>query len=379
VTGAPLAPAMPGPEPMRRRGADPVAGERRARLALLGASTLAALLVCELAARVWLPAAPAFGYPQLHYRPDPEVVFSFIPGEVGFTADKLVRINARGLRGPLVPYARTPGRVRILFLGDSLVFGYGVGDDATVTARLAAALAARGVPAEVVNAGVPAYDTELEARYLEHEGRRYAPDWVVVGVCWNDIVDVSRMRVSPDGLLGRGDRPGRLEALVESGPAYGVRNLLKRSRLAYVTLAALRGLRAPDELTRLRTQVLDGEDTEDVERGWTQVDAAVARMARLATREGFRLLLVTFPIPAAVATPFPLSTYPRRVLEIGTRRGVPVLDLTTIFRPAYHGHESLFVAYDGDHPNAAGHALAATAIADWLVARGVSDFRAGGA
>jgi lysophospholipase L1-like esterase len=337
-------------------------------LVLLAASTVLALLVCEVAARAWLPAAPAFGYPQLRYRPDPELVFSFIPGETGFTADQLVRINARGLRGAVVPYERTPGRARILFLGDSITFGYAVPDEATVTSRLSAALGARGIEAEVINAGVPAYDTELETRYLEHEGRRYAPDWVIVGVCWNDIVDVSGMQVSPDGLLGRSDRPGRLEAITESRAAYAIRNLVKRSRLAYGALTAARGLRAPDELTRLRTALLDGNETDDVRRGWERVDAAVDRIARLSAREGMRPLLVTFPVPAAVGGAFPASAYPRRVAEIGARHAVPVVDLDPVFRRAYRGHESLFVAYDGDHPNATGHALAAGAIADFLAA-----------
>jgi len=35
---------------------------------------------------------------------------------------------------------------------------------------------------------------------------------------------------------------------------------------------------------------------------------------------------------------------------------------TGVFQSAFHGHESLFIPFDGDHPNAAGHDLAAREI-----------------
>jgi lysophospholipase L1-like esterase len=357
----------------------PAARAWRTNLAVVAASTLVALLACETFARRWFPTAPAFGYPQLRYRPDPVRVFTFVPGEIGFTADRLVHVNERGLRGPVVPYERTPGRLRVLVLGDSIVFGYGVDDDETVTSRLAEHLAARGDTPEVVNAGVPAYDTELEARFLEQEGWRYRPDWIVVGVCWNDVVDVSRMRVSPEGLLGRSDGPSGVDRLLESRPAFAVRNLLKRSRLAYAALTAWRGRSAPDELGRLRAALLDGVEGADIEAGWARMDAAVDRIARVARRARARALLVTFPIPAAVVTPHPRSAYPRRVREIGARHGVPVVDLEPAFRYAYRGYESLFIAYDGDHPNAAGHALAADVIAQAMIGGGAADHVTAGA
>ena len=47
--------------------------------------------------------------------------------------DKSVAINERGFRGPVVPYERTPGKHRLVFLGDSITFGYGVRDEEVVT------------------------------------------------------------------------------------------------------------------------------------------------------------------------------------------------------------------------------------------------------
>jgi acyl-CoA thioesterase-1 len=50
------------------------------------------------------------------------------------------------------PAAEAP--VRIVALGDSIVAGFGLPADATFTARLQQALAAKGIAAEIVNAGV---------------------------------------------------------------------------------------------------------------------------------------------------------------------------------------------------------------------------------
>ncbi len=56
-----------------------------------------------------LPAPLPWLYPQLGYRADPALIFAMAPNQRGYSADKEVMINERGLRGPVVPYDRTPG------------------------------------------------------------------------------------------------------------------------------------------------------------------------------------------------------------------------------------------------------------------------------
>jgi hypothetical protein len=75
-----------------------------------------------------------------------------------------VRVNALGLRGVETTLAPAPGAVRILVLGDSVVFGQGVALDETFPARLAVRLGARWqMPVEALNAGAQGYDTVAEA------------------------------------------------------------------------------------------------------------------------------------------------------------------------------------------------------------------------
>src|SRR5262245_55257260 len=54
----------------------------------------------------------------------------------GVLFDKPTTVNSRGYRGKEYPYERTPGKTRVLLLGDSITFGLLVGDDETFASRL---------------------------------------------------------------------------------------------------------------------------------------------------------------------------------------------------------------------------------------------------
>jgi len=105
--------------------------------------------------------------------------------------------------------------VRILGFGDSLMAGYGLDQEDGFTARLEAALRARGVAAEVVNAGVSG-DTSSGGRarldwVLAAQPR--APDLVILELGGNDAlrgIDPAITRANIDAMIallkGRGIR-----------------------------------------------------------------------------------------------------------------------------------------------------------------------------
>ncbi len=91
--------------------------------------------------------------------------------------------NADGLRDRSYPRERTPGRRRILVLGDSVVWCWGVEQADCFTERLEAALP----DTDVINAGVPAYSTAQEMLFYERDGRRYRSDLVLLVFVPNDV------------------------------------------------------------------------------------------------------------------------------------------------------------------------------------------------
>lgn len=103
-----------------------------------------------------------------------------------------VRINALGLRGPEIAREPTPGRTRILVLGDSHTFGYYLEEEETWPARLEARLQAQGSDVEVVNAGCGGWSIDSQTLFALERGVRIAPDHVIVGFFGNDLADLQR-------------------------------------------------------------------------------------------------------------------------------------------------------------------------------------------
>jgi hypothetical protein len=99
-----------------------------------------------------------------------------------------LEFNSKGLRGPERPYAKPAGTFRTLLLGDSFTDGYTVAEAQSVRADLERELAGHGCPRnEVFNSGAIGYSTDQEYLFYGLEGRKYAPDAVVVLFCSNDL------------------------------------------------------------------------------------------------------------------------------------------------------------------------------------------------
>ena len=106
----------------------------------------------------------------------------------GLDFGHLATVNSRGYRGTEHPYAKNPGHVRVVMLGDSIAYSAGVDDDRTFSALLER----RRPDLEVVNLAVGGYGTDQELIKLEQEGLRYHPDVVILHFClFSDYTDNS--------------------------------------------------------------------------------------------------------------------------------------------------------------------------------------------
>ncbi len=102
--------------------------------------------------------------------------------------EKQVILNRNGLRDREIPYTNPVGESRILSLGDSVTFGWGVDQGQTFSDHMESLLKKRTDRQwEVINAGVNGYNTEQEQIWLELEGLKYSPKIVVLTYVGNDI------------------------------------------------------------------------------------------------------------------------------------------------------------------------------------------------
>lgn len=88
------------------------------------------------------------------------------------------RINSKGLRDNETNYHKPKGIFRIVLLGDSRTFGYGV----PVEKHFSKLLEGYFNAVEVINLGVSGFGVDQELLYLRSEGFKYAPDLVIAYV-----------------------------------------------------------------------------------------------------------------------------------------------------------------------------------------------------
>jgi lysophospholipase L1-like esterase len=293
----------------------------------------------EIFIRMTQPIAAAYDYaPCCDYVLTPGQTFRFSKRQF----DTRITVNRMGLRGPL-PDLTVPRR--ILILGDSFAFGYGVQDDESFPALLQARL---GASAAVVNAGHSGYDTRRELGYLGAYGERFRPTTVIVAFVLNDVLSNPGkvwFNAVPDGWLRY--FPLRATANFLS---YLIRNpqelffkLGLNDDYDYTSRDALACLR-PDGCT---------EDWRITERYLRDI-AAAARKA------GARPLIVHVPVKEEIA-PTPGVAYDpagaeRRLKAFGAAEGVPVVALRDALR------EVDYFPVDG-HWTPEGHRRAAARIA----------------
>ncbi len=112
----------------------------------------------------------------------------------------LATINSLGFRGPEFAVERRPGVVRILAMGDSFTYGWGVAVEEAWPAVLERNVRAAGLDVEIANLGHPGGESTQYATLAERVIPLLRPDLVVVAmVPGNDIYQLDNPRmITPD-------------------------------------------------------------------------------------------------------------------------------------------------------------------------------------
>lgn len=128
---------------------------------------------------------------------DPAVPYRLKPNLDGRFAGKPFKTNSRHMRSPEVALAKPAGVLRVAGLGDSVGFGWGVGQDETFLAVLAEMLSKKhGRPVQQLNLSCPSYNTAVETAVYERMARPFRPDLAVMLFVANDF-DLPSMMLEP--------------------------------------------------------------------------------------------------------------------------------------------------------------------------------------
>jgi lysophospholipase L1-like esterase len=293
--------------------------------------------------------------------PDDDLIFELAPRLRGRFLGAPLRTDERGVRVPAEPRPpAAPGALRVVALGDSHTFGWGVSYEDTFAARLARRFETDhpGGPAvEVVNLGVPGYNTHQEVESLAAKGLTPRPDLVVMLADRNDLglaafiqtprdtfglersflLDLVQIRLK---LLLRGDRFRNVR------PPRGLAKTQHElgERLLYDVTAA--------DLARIppRYRAMAGRRA---------VDRALDRLAGMTRARGVPVIFAFYE----EGLDEPLRD---ALLRAAAERGLDTVDLATPVARALGASgrpiESLFVSAGDPHPAPGYHALIADAI-----------------
>lgn len=163
----------------------------RDKIILLFFSIFISLIAAEMATRTFDPLGISYfeeaGKYHLDKEPDSVLVYKHMPGLTRIYQGVEVSINERGLRDR-APTKKREGELRLLLLGDSVTFGWGVPVAQTFSRRLEAILSLRlERPVRTVNAGVGSYNTVQEYAFLKKYAYTIEPDIVSLLYVTNDI------------------------------------------------------------------------------------------------------------------------------------------------------------------------------------------------
>lgn len=170
------------------------APSRRKRLLQNLALSLVSFLLCLVAFEFILRLA-GYGGVEI-YQPDPKLYWKLKPNQDSYTkiGHKPSHINSHSTRGPDFQTRKPVHTIRILSLGDSRTYGWGLADNETYSYRLQVLLqnyVPKDEQVEVINAGVDAWSYPQMEVYFRDIGLNYQPDVVVLAGAnlWTQFTD----------------------------------------------------------------------------------------------------------------------------------------------------------------------------------------------
>ena len=349
---------------------------------------------------------------ELQYEPNPYYGWGHTPNSeiLKHQPEGMVNVvtNSAGLRDEEHQYVKPHDVFRILVLGDSFAEAIQVPLQNSFPRLLQGLSNAKGIvgrlPVEVINSGTSGYGTDNELLFFRWEGKKYAPDVVILELClcndirnnWykleNVVVGGFKKPYFVPGADGDGLILQRFPFYREATLFAPVRSWLNRHVRLYPFLRESRdrlmaASGGASSAIPLDYQLYLKESSEEWDIAWHVTHGLLRELHRDVVASGARLFVMVVPTRFQVRSQDwrqVLETYgdmknheweidkPNRLLrQMLERERIDYVDLLSPFRKyTNQSDSSLYLASDG-HWNREGHRLASQIIFEELTQRGM--------
>lgn len=267
---------------------------------------------------------------------NPKIGHIHRPNVTAYAMGVDIHTNSGGFRDREFLIKKKPEVERILMIGDSLTFGWGVTVDNTTAKKLEKILLSNERKVEVINAGIGNTNTTMQVENFLTSHKKYQPDTIILNYFINDAEPV---------------------------PIYTAPSFLVKHSYAYHFLKG----RIDIFLRKFSDTRQDWKqyyhNLYEKEGYWIKTSKAIRNLALYCHKHGIDLKVVNYPVIREL-NPYPFHRITDIVRKVADENSIEFLDLYASIKE--QKENTLWVTVLDPHPNAKANAIYASAIAHWL-------------
>jgi lysophospholipase L1-like esterase len=267
----------------------------------------------------------------------------------------LYQMNSYGLRDNEFSLDKK-NTYRIIILGDSYTFGWGVPIENTYPKVLESLLKEKIYPIQVINAGIFGYNTQQEVLFFKKELLKLKPDLVIIGFfILNDTL--------PQGAIPMHPFAKHYESYWHSWFIEFIKSRI--NRFINRKIANDTGCRAKQgDFYPIKVKIANPCEIPDEEKfqdnflGWKRCKEALYEIKQLSVKDNFGLYLIILPDFSRDFVNYKLAPMHKKVKEYAESIGIEASDFYQYFKGMNNIQLQNLEFKDG-HPNNDGHRIIA--------------------
>jgi len=269
----------------------------------------------------------------IHKKSDDHIlIYELRPGAQSNREGVSIKINRNGFRDDPFPRAYRSKERRIVVLGDSVAWGWGVSMSSAFPQRLEKMLLHSDTPSTIYNLAVDGYSTEQELRMLELHGLTLKPDLIILNYVLNDPD-------TADGGLARYYKPDFM--------------LLRLARRAVHRIQGI--LQGHADIKEYHQQIHSYYEK--------QTRNQFQRLGQISKKNHIPILVAITPVFHFMKDqPYPWQNIHNDLKQLCIKNNLKFLDL----KQGFINKNSSDFALDQWHPNKSGHEIIAQTLAAYL-------------